>query len=73
MTTLELPAAFYRLDAIQQAAAEFSHLAEIKVEPGTNRHRVRFRPVEATDGDSIRLEFANWVLVAGADARLDSD
>ncbi len=73
MTILELHTAFYRLDAIQQAATAFSRLAEITVEPGTIRHRVQFRPVEAADGDSLRLEFANWALVAGAGARLDTE
>lgn len=64
--TLELAAEFYRPDAIERAAVAFSHVAKVSVEAGAQRHVVVLEPLGAVDLDSLRLEFANWVLAAGA-------
>lgn len=67
-TTLELAAEFYPLEAIERAAAAFSHVAVASIEPGGSRHRIRLEPLGDADPESVRLEFANWVLTAGASA-----
>ncbi len=73
VTKLHLSAGLYGLDAIQRAATAFSHLAEVTVEPGTISHVVNIRSLETAGIDSIHLEFANWVLRAGAVARSEPE
>jgi hypothetical protein len=66
--TLELAAEFYRLDAVERGVVAFADLATITVEPGPSFHRIRLEPIGSADVDYLRLEFANWVLAAGASA-----
>lgn len=65
-TPLELPAEFYRLEALERAAAAFAHLAAIRVEAGGDRHLVHLEPLAGADPEVLSRELANWALAATA-------
>ena len=66
---LALHVDFYPPGAVERTAAAFAEAAECRIEREGSYLRVRLRPRDGRSAERIRLQFANYALVAGAAER----